>query len=108
MEVLLFAILGLGLGGAYSLMAQGVLVMYQGSGTINFAQGAIAMAASYLAFWELQGRVPVAAAMANALTDATGIRFAKLPFTPPRLFEQMRFLQVGTPTTRPLPLAFVS
>jgi putative selenate reductase molybdopterin-binding subunit len=33
---------------------------------------------------------PVAAAMANALTDATGIRFAKLPFTPPRLFEQLR------------------
>jgi putative selenate reductase molybdopterin-binding subunit len=33
---------------------------------------------------------PVAAAMANALTDATGIRFAKLPFTPPRVFEQLR------------------
>lgn len=40
---------------------------------------------------------PVAAAMANALTDATGIRFAKLPFTPPRLFEQMRSLQRATP-----------
>ena len=51
---------------------------------------------------------PVAAAMANALTDAIGIRFAKLPFTPPRLFEQMRFLQAATPTTTPLPLAFVS
>jgi putative selenate reductase molybdopterin-binding subunit len=51
---------------------------------------------------------PVAAAMANALTDATGIRFAKLPFTPPRLIEQMRFLQPATPTTTPLPLAFVS
>jgi putative selenate reductase molybdopterin-binding subunit len=36
---------------------------------------------------------PVAAAMANALADATGIRFAKLPFTPPRLFEQLRALQ---------------
>jgi CO/xanthine dehydrogenase Mo-binding subunit len=33
---------------------------------------------------------PVAAALANALTDATGIRFVKLPFTPPRLFEQLR------------------
>jgi putative selenate reductase molybdopterin-binding subunit len=40
---------------------------------------------------------PVAAAMANALTDATGIRFAKLPFTPPRLFEQMRSLRTATP-----------
>jgi putative selenate reductase molybdopterin-binding subunit len=36
---------------------------------------------------------PVAAAMANALADATGIRFAKLPFTPPRLFEQLRTLR---------------
>jgi CO/xanthine dehydrogenase Mo-binding subunit len=51
---------------------------------------------------------PVAAAMANALADATGIRFAKLPFTPPRLFEQMRFLQAATPTIATLPLAFVS
>jgi putative selenate reductase molybdopterin-binding subunit len=51
---------------------------------------------------------PVAAAMANALRDATGIRFAKLPFTPPRLFEQMRFLQAATPTTSPPSLAFVS
>jgi putative selenate reductase molybdopterin-binding subunit len=40
---------------------------------------------------------PVAAAMANALADATGIRFAKLPFTPPRLFEQLRSLQITAP-----------
>jgi putative selenate reductase molybdopterin-binding subunit len=38
---------------------------------------------------------PVAAAMANALADATGIRFAKLPFTPPRLFEQLRSMKRG-------------
>jgi hypothetical protein len=40
---------------------------------------------------------PVAAAMANALADATGIRFAKLPFTPPRLFEKLRSLQMAAP-----------
>ena len=51
---------------------------------------------------------PVAAAIANALTDATGIRFAKLPFTPPRLFEQIRLLQTAMPTPTALPLAFVS
>ena len=38
---------------------------------------------------------PVAAAMANALADATGIRFAKLPFTPPRLFEQLKTRSSG-------------
>ncbi|HZC58689.1 MAG TPA: molybdopterin cofactor-binding domain-containing protein, partial [Chthoniobacterales bacterium] len=47
---------------------------------------------------------PVAAAMANALADATGIRFAKLPFTPPRLFKEMEALGI---TARP-PLAVVS
>jgi putative selenate reductase molybdopterin-binding subunit len=47
---------------------------------------------------------PVAAAMANALADATGIRFAKLPFTPPRLFKEMHSLQ----TAKSPPLAVVS
>jgi putative selenate reductase molybdopterin-binding subunit len=47
---------------------------------------------------------PVAAAMANALADATGIRFAKLPFTPPRLFKEMEAHGIAA---RP-PLAVVS
>ncbi len=38
---------------------------------------------------------PVAAALANALADATGIRFAKLPFTPPLLFQQMQSLRAS-------------
>ena len=33
---------------------------------------------------------PVAPALANALADATGIRFSNLPFTPPRLFDRLR------------------
>ena len=32
---------------------------------------------------------PVAPAIANALADATGVRFAHLPFTPDRLFERL-------------------
>ncbi len=32
---------------------------------------------------------PVAPAVANALADATGVRFAHLPFTPDRLFERL-------------------
>jgi putative selenate reductase molybdopterin-binding subunit len=47
---------------------------------------------------------PVAAAMANALADATGVRFAKLPFTPPRLFKEMHSLQ----TAKSPPLVVVS
>jgi CO/xanthine dehydrogenase Mo-binding subunit len=32
---------------------------------------------------------PVAPALANALADATGIRFARVPFTAPRIFERL-------------------
>ncbi|CRK52786.1 conserved membrane hypothetical protein [Rhodococcus sp. RD6.2] len=54
-EFLQFAILGLGAGSAYALLAQGVVLVYRGSGVVNFAQGAIAMAAAYLCLETLQG-----------------------------------------------------
>jgi sulfate-transporting ATPase len=51
---LTFALLGLGLGGLYSLASQGLLVVYRGSGLLNFAQGAIGMIGAY-SYWELEG-----------------------------------------------------
>jgi sulfate-transporting ATPase len=47
MEVLRFALLGLGAGAVYALLAQGLVVVYRGSGLINFAQGAMAMVGAY-------------------------------------------------------------
>ena len=41
-EVLLFAILGLGAGATYAMIALGIVLIQKGSGTVNFAQGAIA------------------------------------------------------------------
>ncbi len=52
-DVIRFAVLGLGLGAMYALAGQGIIVIYRGSGVINFALGAIGTAAAYLA-WELQ------------------------------------------------------
>lgn len=46
-----FAVLGLGIGTAYTLLAQGLLLIYRGSGVINFAHGAVAMLGAYL-FWQ--------------------------------------------------------
>jgi sulfate-transporting ATPase len=54
-DVIRFAVLGLGLGAIYALAGQGIVVIYRGSGIINFALGAIGTAAAYLA-WELQNR----------------------------------------------------
>jgi ABC-type branched-subunit amino acid transport system ATPase component/branched-subunit amino acid ABC-type transport system permease component len=52
-DVIRFAILGLGLGAVYALAAVGIVVIYRGSGVINFAQGAVGTAAAFFA-WELQ------------------------------------------------------
>ena len=38
-----YVILGLGTGAIYALAAQGVVLIYRGSGTINFAHGAMAL-----------------------------------------------------------------
>ena len=53
MDLLRFALLGLGLGALYALASQGLLVIYRGSGVLNFAQGAIGMVGAYV-FWEMK------------------------------------------------------
>ncbi len=52
-EVLKFALIGLGLGAMYSLASQGLVLIYRGSGVLNFAQGAIGMVGAY-AFYEVR------------------------------------------------------
>jgi ABC-type branched-subunit amino acid transport system ATPase component/ABC-type branched-subunit amino acid transport system permease subunit len=51
-EVIRFALLGLGIGATYALASQGLIIIYRGSGVLNFALGAIGMAGAY-AWWEL-------------------------------------------------------
>ncbi len=52
-EVIRFALLGLGLGSLYSLASQGLMVIYRGSGVLNFAHGAIGMVGAYVE-WEVK------------------------------------------------------
>jgi sulfate-transporting ATPase len=49
-----FLIIGLGAGAIYGLFAQGAVLIYRGSGLVNFAQGAIGTLAAYIAFVDLQ------------------------------------------------------
>jgi ABC-type branched-subunit amino acid transport system ATPase component/branched-subunit amino acid ABC-type transport system permease component len=49
-----FVIIGLGSGATYALFAQGAVLIYRGSGLVNFAQGALGTLAAYLAFIELK------------------------------------------------------
>ena len=72
-EVYQFALLGLGAGAIYALLGQGLVLIYRGSGILNLAHGAFAMAGAYL-FYELhtvRGHGTLAAVVATML--ATGL-----------------------------------
>ncbi|MBP1633009.1 MAG: putative branched chain amino acid transporter ATP-binding protein, partial [Acidobacteria bacterium] len=48
MEYLRFAIIGLGAGAVYALSAVGIVMVYRGSGVVNFAHGAIGMVGAFI------------------------------------------------------------
>src|SRR5258706_2969542 len=86
-EVIRFALLGFGVGSLYALAALGLIVIYRGSGVLNFALGAIGMAGAYL-WYELRvnpGR-PFAAAPAAPVFFSMTIGL--LP--PPLLMRPLR------------------
>jgi ABC-type branched-subunit amino acid transport system permease subunit len=69
-NVWLFAILGLGSGAAYAVTALGLVVIQRGSGTINFAQGAIGMVAAFCFAELVRHHVPTGLALAIVLIAA--------------------------------------
>ena len=50
-----FTLLGLGIGALYGVVAQGIVLVYRGSGVLNLAQGAYVMAGAYT-YYELTQR----------------------------------------------------
>ena len=52
-EVVRFALLGLGVGALYAFASQGLIVIYRGTGVLNFSLGATAIAGVFMQ-WELQ------------------------------------------------------
>ena len=75
MDVVRFALIGIGAGAAYVLIAQGIVLIYRGSGVLNFAQGGIAMIGAQV-FYSLRDEhstpAPVAFLAAVALCAAIG------------------------------------
>ncbi len=67
-----FLVIGLGAGAAYALFAQGAVLIYRGSGLVNFAQGAVGTIAAYVAFVDLAGTAewPVLPAIVVAIAVA--------------------------------------
>lgn len=54
-QVFQIALLGLGAGSLYAIAAIGLVLVYRGSGVVNFAQGAMGMVAAYI-FFEVHQR----------------------------------------------------
>jgi sulfate-transporting ATPase len=74
-EFLRFALLGLGSGAIYALAAQGIVVIYRGSGVLNFSQGAIGLlaAAIFVSTWNDHGwPLFVSGLLAVAVAALTG------------------------------------
>src|SRR5689334_10731974 len=84
-QIILFALLGLGTGALIAGIGLGVVLTYRGSGVINVATGAMAMAAGY-AFYSLKTVVdtPVALAGTLAFTIVLGAAVELLCFRPLR------------------------
>lgn len=68
-DVLQFALLGLGAGAIYALIGQGLVLIFRGSGILNLAHGAFAMAGAYL-FYELRVTHGMSTGVAMVLTVA--------------------------------------
>ncbi|GAA1518606.1 branched-chain amino acid ABC transporter permease/ATP-binding protein [Nocardioides humi] len=47
MDILRYVLIGLGAGALYALIAQGLVLVYRGSGILNFAQGGFVMVGGY-------------------------------------------------------------
>ena len=74
-ELLRFALLGLAIGALYALTAQGLVLIYRGSGVVNLAQGAFAMIGAFV-YYESTGErgwsTPVGWALAIGVAATLG------------------------------------
>ncbi|MBO0883686.1 MAG: ABC transporter permease, partial [Mycobacterium sp.] len=74
LDLVKFAVLGVGAGALYALAAVGLVVIYRSSGVINFAHGAMGMFCTYV-YWSLwqQHHLPFPLALLLALTLAAAL-----------------------------------
>jgi ABC-type branched-subunit amino acid transport system ATPase component/branched-subunit amino acid ABC-type transport system permease component len=86
-EILRFLLIGLGLGGIYALLSQGLVLIYRGSGVLNLAQGAVAYLGATI-YYELQVAhgLPTAVAVTVAIVGSAvvGVLIQQLVMRPMR------------------------
>ncbi|MCW2850292.1 MAG: hypothetical protein JWR90_4266 [Marmoricola sp.] len=94
MDTVRFLILGLTIGGILSLVAHGLVLVFKGSGLVNFAQGAFVMVGGY-SFYEFRVALGLPALVSTVLaivfTALVGAAFQVLV---------LRFMSNASPTER--------
>src|SRR3954462_13365516 len=102
-QIVLFALLGLGTGALIAGIGLGVVLTYRGSGVINVATGAMAMAAGY-AFYSLKTVVdtPLALVGTLAFTIVLGAAVELLCFRPLRTASPLARLVCSVGVLLPL------
>ncbi|MCW2614485.1 MAG: transporter related protein [Frankiales bacterium] len=85
-EVLKFAILGLAVGAVYAVAAQGLVVVYRGSGVLNFGHGAMALlgAALYMELLDNDAPKVVAVVVPILVMALVGVGISLLIMRPLR------------------------
>jgi sulfate-transporting ATPase len=73
LDVVRFALLGLGAGGIYALLAQGVVVAYRGSRILNFAHAATGMIVAFGFYQARNAGWPVPVALLGAALTAAAL-----------------------------------
>ena len=75
-ELIKFTLLGLGAGALYAIAAQGMVLIYRGSGVVNFAHGAMALLSAAI-FVELRNEAgaPLGVAIPAAVLASAGAGF---------------------------------
>ncbi|MFI5909317.1 ATP-binding cassette domain-containing protein [Dactylosporangium sp. NPDC051541] len=81
-----FAVLGLGAGAIYGLSALGIVLIYRGSGILNFSQGAVGMLGAYVFYLQREAGTPtpVAALLAIGVGLVIGALVHQLVMRPLR------------------------
>ncbi len=74
-DAIRFAVLGLGAGAIYGLSALGIVLIYRGSGILNFGQGAVGMLGAYVFYLQRESgeSTPVAALLAIGVGLGIGV-----------------------------------
>ncbi|HVV94899.1 MAG TPA: ABC transporter permease [Hyphomicrobiales bacterium] len=93
MNLIPFAVSGIGLGGIYALSSVGLVILYRASGTLNFAFGAFGGLAAFFAWQLARDGVPAPVSWLAGIAVSTGLAYAYGRIVAPRMAHRDRVVR---------------